>query len=280
MAKKPKALEPIIESLAIAATPETVWAAVTSPRAIGDIVMGHVEMDAKPTRPFHWPWSVWAASAPAKSAPGDAAWRGLVLDVVPGSTLVLSGDGATVTFTIKGERGATLVTLIQASFPPGTAREDFQYGWADFLFKLKTLLEHAPVEDAIFVRALVRAKPAEIIKTWLSPTAMSKIVPAKVKISAKPGGAYEWKRKDGVVTGKFIEIEKNHFVSFTWMGEGLARPGEVRLCAEPTPYGAMVALEMRAADTIRHLEHHRRLWAHLLERLRVYFYYDKKIRVS
>lgn len=277
MAKKTKPPEPIIEALAIHAPPEAVWAALTSPRAIGDIVMGHVEMEAKPTRPFHWPWSVWAASAPAKSA---AAWRGLVLDVVPGSTLVLSGEGKTVTVTVKGERGATLITLIQASFPPGASREDHQYGWADFLFKLKTLLEHAPVEDAIFVRALVRAKPAEIIKTWLNAPAMSRIVPAKVKIAAKAGGAYEWKRKDGAVSGTFIEIEKNHRVTFTWMGEGLTRPGEVRLSAEPTPYGAMVALEMRAADTIRHLEHHRRMWAHLLERLRVYFYYGKKILVS
>jgi uncharacterized protein YndB with AHSA1/START domain len=181
---------------------------------------------------------------------------------------------------VKGERGSALVTLIQSSFPPGAAREDYQYGWADFLFKLKTLLEHAPVEDALFVRSLVRGKPAEIIRAWLSPAAMSRIVPAKVKIAAKPGGAYEWKGQDGSISGKFIEIAKNHRVVFTWMGEGLNRPGEVRFCAEPTPYGAMVALELRAADTIRHLEHHRRLWAHLLERLRVYFYYDKKIRVS
>ena len=42
--------------------------------------------------------------------------------------------------------------------------------------------------------------------------------------------------------------------------------------------GSMVALELRAADTLRHLEHHRRFWAHLLERVRAYFYYGKKIR--
>lgn len=275
--KKPKSPEPIVEALAIAAPPDAVWAALTNPRTLGDIVMGHVEMDAKPARPFHWPWSVWAASAPVK---GDAAWRGLVLDVVPGAVLVLSGEGVTVTFTVKGERGSSLVTLIQSSFPPGASREDFQYGWADFLFKLKTLLEHAPLEDAIFVRSLVRAKPAEIMKAWLSPAAMSKIVPGKVKIEAKSGGQYEWKRKDSVVSGTFLEIARNRNLSFTWQGEGLARPGEVRLSAESTPYGAMVALEMRAADTIRHLEHHRRFWAHLLERVRVYFYYGKKIRVS
>ncbi len=123
MAKtKQKAVEPIIEALAIATPPEQVWAALTSPRALGDIVMGHVEMEAKPARPFHWPWSVWAASAPvAKEKPGDAAWRGLVLDVVPGSTLVLSGEGMTVTFTVKGERGSALITLIPAGSSPGSA---------------------------------------------------------------------------------------------------------------------------------------------------------------
>jgi len=281
MAKKSKALEPIIESLAIAAPPEQVWAALTSPRALGDIVMGRVEMEAKPARPFHWPWSVWAASAPASAGkPGNAAWRGLVLDVVPGSTLVLSGEGMTVTITVKGERGASLVTLIQASFPPGGAREDYQYGWADFLFKLKTLLERAPVEDAIYIRTLVRAKPAEIVKLWLTAAAMSKIVPAKVTLEGKPGGAYAWKRKDGVISGKFLEIAREQGLSFTWQSDGLTRPGEVRLSAVPTPYGAMVALELRAADTLRHLEQHRRFWAHLLERVRVYFYYGKKIRVA
>ena len=280
MAKKVKLPEPIIEALAIAAPPEAVWAALTSPRSLGDIVMGRVEMDPKPTRPFHWPWSVWAASAPVAKGSGGAAWRGLVLDVVPGSTLVLSGEGMTLTITVKGERGSTLVTLIQSSFPPGASRDDHQYAWADFLFKLKTLLEHAPVEDAIYVRALVRAKPAEIVKAWLTPAVMSRIVPGKVKLTPKPGGAYEWKRKDGVVSGKFIEIDKAQRLSFTWQGEGLARPGEVRVSAVPTPYGAMVALELRASDTIRHLEDHRRFWAHLLERVRVYFYYGKKIRTG
>lgn len=275
MARKSKTPDPVIEALAISAPVETVWAALTSPRVLGDIVMGRVEMDAKPSRPFHWSWSVWAASAPKK---GEAAWRGLVLDAVPGAALVLGGEGMTVTITVKGERGATLVTLIQSSFPAGSEREDFQYAWADFLFKLKTILEQAPLADAIFLRTLVRAKPAEIVKAWLSPAAISRIVPAKASLEGKPGGSFTWKRKDGDISGKFLEIARDQGVSFTWMGEGLTKPGEVRLSAVPTPYGSMVALELRAADTLRHLEHHRRFWAHLLERLRVYFYYGKKIR--
>jgi len=281
MAQKAKAVDPIIESLAIAAPPEQVWAALTSPRALGNIVMGHVQMEAKPVRPFHWSWSVWAASVPAgQGQVREAAWRGQVLDVVPGSTLVLAGGGTAITITVKGERGASLVTLIQSGFPPGGSRDNSQYGWADFLFKLKTLLEHAPFEDAIYIRTLVRAKPADIVKMWLSPVAMGKIVRGKVKLEARSGGPYEWKRKEGTISGKFLEISKDHSVSFSWQGEGLARPGEVRLSAVPTPYGAMVALELRAADTLRHLEHHRRFWAHLLERVRVYFYYGKKIRVA
>jgi len=50
----------------------------------------------------------------------------------------------------------------------------------------------------------------------------------------------------------------------------------VRLSAEKTPYGGLVALEhLGARPAQRPLE---RRWAHLLERLRVYFHYGRKIR--
>jgi uncharacterized protein YndB with AHSA1/START domain len=277
MAKNTKTPDPIVEALAMNAPAAAVWAALTSPQALGDIVMGRVEMDPRPQRPFHWPWSVWASAAPARSG---AEWRGLVLDAVPGSTLVLSGQGMTVTFTVKGEGAAALVTLIQPSFPAGSAREDYQYGWADFLFKLKTLLERPPQDDAIFVRTLIRARPAEILKAWLTPAAMNKLLPGKTKITAKKNGGYEWKRPAGRESGVFLEIVRDQRLAFTWEAPGLPRPAEVRLSAVPTPYGAMVSLELRAAGSLRHLEEHRRRWAHLLERLRAYFFYGKKIRAS
>ena len=264
--------QPVVEALAIAVPPEHAWAALTSSRVLGDIVMGHVEMDSRPGRPFAWHWGVWEKCAPRKST---HAWRGTILDAVPGSTLVLSGGGETSVLTVKGEGQASLVTVVHVS--AGRAREDFQYGWADFLLKLKTLLERQPGSRTIYLRTLVRAKPAEVLRAWVSATAMSRILPAKVKIQAKPGGRFEWAGKGGEKdSGRFLEIAKGHRVSFTW--EGTNPPSEVRLFADLTPYGALVALEHFGVTPGRSpLE---RRWAHLLERLRAYFYYSKKIRAT
>lgn len=262
--------EPVVEALAIAVPPERAWEALTSWRVLGDIVMGHVEMDSRPGRPFAWHWGVWEKCAPGKTT---HAWRGTILDAVPGSTLVLSGEGETSVLTVKGEGGASLVTIVHAS--AARPREDFQYGWADFLLKLKTLLERNPVSNAIYLRTLVRAKPAEVLRAWLSPAAMSKILPAQVRIQARPGGRFEWVSKGGGKdSGRFLEIAKGHRVVFTW--EGTNPPSEVRLFADTTPYGALVALEhLGVAPGRSPLERH---WAHLLERLRAYFYYGKRIR--
>ena len=264
--------QPVVEALAIAVPPEHAWDALTSARVLGDIVMGHVEMDSRPGRPFAWHWGVWEKCAPRKST---HAWRGTILDAVPGSTLVLSGGGETSVLTVKGEGQASLVTVVHVS--AGRAREDFQYGWADFLLKLKTLLERQPGSRTIYLRTLVRAKPAEVLRAWVSATAMSRILPAKVKIQAKPGGRFEWAGKGGEKdSGRFLEIAKGHRVSFTW--EGTNPPSEVRLFADLTPYGALVALEHFGVTPGRSpLE---RRWAHLLERLRAYFYYSKKIRAT
>lgn len=266
-----------MESLAVAVSPERAWQALTSPSFLGDIVMGHVELDPRPGKPFVWRWGVWVDASPIKAS---HEWRGTVLDVVPGSMIILSGAGSTAVLTVKGEGSAALITVVNvctAKF----SHEDFQYGWADFLLRVKTLLEPHPSGDALYLRTLMRATPAEVISAWLSSAAMSKILPGKAKIAAKAGGRYEWEwkhYKGKRNSGTFFEIVKGHRVAFTWT-EG-ARPSEVRLSAERTPYGAFVSLEhlrLPQGSSRRAVE---RMWAHLLERLRIYFYCGKKIRAS
>lgn len=276
--KKPPP-EPIVEALAIAVPPERAWEGLTSPRVLGDIVMGHVEMDWRPGRPFVWHWGVWAKAAPGRADASVHTWRGTVLDAVPGSTVVLGAAGeSTAVLTVKGEGAASLVTVVQGSAPPGVDLEDYRYGWADFLLKLKTLLERPASAQAIYLRTLVRATPAEILRAWLSPAAMSRILPAKAKIQPRKTGRFEWAwkaPKGARDSGRFIEIEKGRHLAFTW--EATTPASEVRLAVEKTPYGALVALEHLGASPWRgHLE---RRWAHLLERLRAYFYYGRKIRV-
>ncbi|HWQ03199.1 MAG TPA: SRPBCC family protein [Candidatus Nitrosotenuis sp.] len=286
---KPKPIRPIVESLAIGVPTETLWAAITSPRVIGDIVMGHVEIHAKPGEPFTWEWGVWKKAAPGK---GSHAWRGTVLDAVPGSTLVLGSDDAAVTLTVKGQGSAALITVVHAA--SRAPAEDYQYGWADFLLKLKTLLERNPAASSLYLRTLVRAKPAEVLRAWTSAAVMSKLLPGKAKIQPRPGGAFDWRwsEPEGLAaTGTILEIVKGHRVAFTWRAGMLAGKGnksvlvspqqrfdEVRLAAEETPYGALVSLEHTGLPPGRLREQRERMWAHLLERMRVYFYFGKKIR--
>jgi uncharacterized protein YndB with AHSA1/START domain len=272
-----KTPEPVVESLAVAVPPARLWEALTSPRVLGDIVMGHVEMDPRPGRAFAWTWGVWAKAAPPK---GEHAWRGTVADAVPGSTLVLAGGGSTAVLTVKGEGAASLVTVVHA--PPPGSREDYQYGWADFLLKLKTLLEQPEGAEVLYLRTLVRASPKGVLAAWLSAAAMSRILPGQAKLPPRAGGRFEWtwKQPKGLRhTGRFLEIEKPRRVAFTW--EATQPPSEVRLTAVETPYGALVSLEhlgLAAPALARARRDTRWMWAHLLERLRCYFYFGKKIR--
>jgi len=280
---------PIVESLAVAVSPARAWEALTSTGFLGDIMMGHVELDPRPGKPFVWKWGVWADAAPGPAKRDSYAWRGTVLDVVPGSMLILSGGSSTTVLTVKGEGAASLLTVVHVNTSPAPS-EDYQYGWADFLLRVKTLLEPHPSGDALYLRTLVRATPAEVIRAWLSPAVMNKLLPGKVTLKAKTGGRFEWLWKhqkgapfasrsvlrDARNSGAFLEIAKGHRVAFTW--EGGPRPSEVRLSAERTPYGAFVSLEhlrLPPGTSRRAVE---RMWAHLLERLRVYFFFGKKIR--
>jgi uncharacterized protein YndB with AHSA1/START domain len=276
--------EPVIESLAIAVPPQRAWEALTSPAVLGQITLGHVEMDPRPGRAFLWRWDVWAQAAPEK---GTHAWEGTVLDAVPGSTLVLHGGSSTATLTVKGEGEASLVTVVHITTSP-RAVEDYRLGWADFLLRLKTLLERPANADSIYLRMLVRGKPDDILRAWLTPAVMSRLLPGKAKIEPRAGGHFEWawKQPEGIKdAGVFIEIVKGHRVAFSWTGT--LKPSEVRLAAEQTPYGAMVSLEHLGISP--HATHgppgrgrqsYGRMWAHLLERLRCYFYFGKKIRAD
>src|SRR3990170_3636310 len=152
-----KTLQPIVESLAVLAPPERVWTALTSPRDLGLITLGGVEIKAEPGTDFSWQWGVWEKIAPG-AKPGRFTWHGTVLDVVPGSTLVLGPAAApaarrvrdpaaggagppVVTLTVKGQGGAALVTVVQGAAGPGEKLADYAHGWADFLLKLQNLLE-------------------------------------------------------------------------------------------------------------------------------------------
>jgi uncharacterized protein YndB with AHSA1/START domain len=279
-----------VESLAIAVPPARLWEAVTTPQVIGDIVMGHVEIHAKPGDAFVWEWGEWKKAAPGK---GTHAWRGTVLDAVPGSTLVLGSEDAAVTLTVKGQGNAALITVVHAT-TTRAPREDYQYGWADFLLKLKTLLERNPTAPSLYLRTLVRARPAEIIRAWTSAAVMSQLLPGKARLQPRVGGKFDWswnEPQDLAAAGEFLEIVKEHRVAFTWRAGKLAGKGkktvlvspqqkfdEVRLSAEETPYGALVSLEHAGLPPGRLREQRERMWAHLLERLRVYFYFGRRIR--
>src|SRR3990170_2711075 len=91
-----KAEKPVVESLAVLAPPARVWEALTSARDLGLLTLGRVEIKAEPGAAFSWQWGVWEKIAPG-AKPGRFTWRGTVLDVVPGSTLVLGSPVVTLT---------------------------------------------------------------------------------------------------------------------------------------------------------------------------------------
>lgn len=276
MAKK--GVAPVAESLAIAVSPARAWQALTSPSDLGRILFGRVELEPKPGVPFHWRWGLWEKLAPKKA---DYSWRGTVLDVVPGSTLVLgdSGQMGVVCFTVKGDANASLVTVVQPSRTQPKVAEGYRHGWADFLLRFKTYLEFQPGKTDLLLRVLVRGTPADVIRTWLQPKEMAKILPGKATGKPKVGGKFLWEWRGRRDSGTYLEIERSSHIAFTW--EGTRRPSEVRLAAGRAPYGTLVSLHhtgLTGADAASWQRFHE--WHELLERLRCYLYFGKRIRVA
>lgn len=269
----------IVESLAVWVPAARVWTALTSPRELGLLLLGRVEMGAQPGAPFRWQWGVWEKIAPG-ARPGRYAWQGTVLDVVPGSTLLL-GSESVVALTVKGQGGAALVTVVQA-LAPHQKREDYEYGWADFLLRLKTYLETENREREVLVRALVRATPRQIYRAWLDPKALAKILPGKARVKAKVGERFSWQHQLGkhVHTGVFLELQKNRRLTFTWEGVAGQPASEVALEAQPAPYGTLVAVHHTGLLGLNRgqLFGQQMFWLRLLERLRCYFYFKGKIK--
>jgi uncharacterized protein YndB with AHSA1/START domain len=291
MAKKENG--PIVESLAVAVPPVRAWEALTSPHDLSRIIFGRVELEPKPGADFCWHWGLWQKVAPKKR---DYSWRGIVLDVVPGApaqagaTLILGDprEPGVTCFTVKGGADASLVTVVHQGDPRRADREEYRHGWADFLLRFKTYLEFRPGGDDILLRALVRGTPGDVLRTWLNARAMAKILPGKVKLAAKVGGKFLWEWRGRRDSGTFLEIEPGRHLAFTWEGSrpaspafgGVNRPSEVRLAAGRVPYGTLVSLHHTGFVTPDRASWERfHEWHELLERLRCYLYFGKKIRV-
>ncbi|MFQ5817276.1 MAG: SRPBCC family protein [Terriglobia bacterium] len=276
----------IVESLAIAVPAARVWRALTSPRDLAQLLLGKVEMAATPGASFRWQWSVWESVAPRR---GHCTWQGRVLDCVPGSTLVLgppagrAGPEPVVTFTVKGEGPSALVTLVQGALAAGGAKlEDYEYGWADFLLRLKTLLETEHTQNEVLLRALMRATPQQVYRAWLSPPTLAKLIPGKAKVNARVGGRFAWQHKLGkhVHQGTFLELAKNRMIAFSWESPAGQPPSEVRIGMSAAPYGTLVSVHHSGLVRLSpgQLFSQRTFWNRLLERLRCYFYFKGKIR--
>ncbi|HKZ52249.1 MAG TPA: SRPBCC family protein [Candidatus Acidoferrales bacterium] len=274
-----KSKGPVVESLAVLRPVERVWSALTSPRDLGLLVLGRVDARAEPGAPLSLQWGVWEKIAPRRQ--GGYTWKGRVLDVVPGSTLVLGPDPV-VTFTVKGQAHATLLTVVQGVPASGQQAADYEYGWADFLLRLKTHLETEDLPREVWARALVRATPQQVYRAWLNAKALRKILPGKAKLKARVGERFSWqhKRSKHVHSGVFLELKKTRRIAFTW--EGTQPASEVVLEAQPMPYGTLVCAHHTGLVALNagQLFAQRMFWLRLLERLRCYFYFKGKIKAT
>lgn len=140
--------------LAIKATPERVWDALTNGKVTPAYYYGfEADYDLEPGRPYRY-------------TAGDAeVITGTVLAVDPGRSLTASFRGAwdpavaelpesTVTFTV-GESsgmpmpGVTFLTLRHDGLPDSPVAAGVEIGWVAILSGLKTLLEtDSPMVDA------------------------------------------------------------------------------------------------------------------------------------
>ncbi len=269
----------MVEALAIGARVERVWQALTSPRDLGMITLGRNVMEARPGARFRWHWGVFEKVVPAGKGT-SFAWEGTVVDVVPGSTLVL-GPYPLTTLTVKGEGDAALVTVVQAPAATGDS-EDYEEGWADFLLKLKTYLETRHWERDVLARVLVKGTPRRVLGSLLDEKAMKKILPGKIKSAAKTGKKFSWSagRAKETLTGTFLEIQKNRRLRFTW--EATKPISAVTIEAQPMAYGTLVSVHHAGLGRFSRsqLFRQRMFWVHLLERLRCYHQFGGKIKAA
>lgn len=139
--------------IAIRATPEKVWDALTNGTVTPAYYIGfEADFDLEAGAPYRY------------TAGGHDVITGTVLDVEPGRTLRTSFNGAwapdvaalpesTVTFALfepfMPMPGVTFLSLVHEGLPENEAAAHLEIGWVTILSALKTLLEtDRPMVDA------------------------------------------------------------------------------------------------------------------------------------
>lgn len=131
--------------LAVKATPDQVWAALTDGEITPAYYVGfRAEYDLTPGSPYRY------------TAGGGDMITGTVLEVEPGRRLRTTFNGlwdpamaalpeSTVTFSIEEPfmpmPGVTLLSCVHEDLPDGEAAAHLEAGWVAILSGLKTLLE-------------------------------------------------------------------------------------------------------------------------------------------
>jgi uncharacterized protein YndB with AHSA1/START domain len=131
--------------LAIRATPERVWDALTNGKVTPAYYLGfEADFDLEPGKPYRY------------TAGGQDVITGRVLEVEPGRTLVTSFNGrwaadvaelpeSTVRFSVfepfMPMPGVTFLSVVHEGLPDTETAAHLEIGWVSILSGLKTLLE-------------------------------------------------------------------------------------------------------------------------------------------
>lgn len=132
--------------IAVRATPEQVWDALTNGKITPGYYIGGFEadFDLRPGRPYRY------------TVGGRDMITGTVTEVEPGRRLVTTFQPrwdeavaalpeSTVTYAIVDPPmpfpGVTFLTLVHEGLPEGPLAQDIELGWVTILSALKTLLE-------------------------------------------------------------------------------------------------------------------------------------------
>jgi uncharacterized protein YndB with AHSA1/START domain len=105
-------------------------------------------------------------------------------------------------------------------------------------------------ENMLTFTRLVNTPPSQVYYAFSSPVGLREWLADHVDADVRPGGrVYLWWRSGYYTAGKFLTLEPEKKVVFTWMGEGDPAPTRVKVVLEAKDSGTLVTIKHKELGT-------------------------------